>query len=255
MKFSIITPSYNQGAFIERTLKSVLAQEGNFDLELRVMDGGSSDGTLAILRRYEHDTRLRWTSGADGGQSDALNRGFEDTDGDVIAWLNSDDIYEPGALQAVADVYRATPFDWCFGNCRNIDEHDHEIRTAVKNYKRRQGLNYSYRRLLRRDFVSQPATFFSRAVYERIGAIHLDLHLAMDYDYWLRLGRESDPVFIDRDLAAFRWHSESKNGAAYRRAAWEAYQTAKRHARPSERIDLAYHFAHVIALSAIYPFL
>ena len=255
MKFSIITPSYNQGAFIERTLKSILSQEGDFDLELRVMDAGSSDGTLAVLRRYENDERMRWTSESDKGQSDAINRGFEDTDGDVIAWLNSDDIYEPGALQAVAEAYKAQPFDWCFGNCRNIDENDNEIRTAIMKYKRKQGQNYSYGNLLRRDFVSQPATFFSRAAYERIGPIGLELHLAMDYDYWLRLGRESGPVFIDRALASFRWHSESKNGAAYRKAAWEAYQVARHHARPSERIDLLYHFAHVMILSVLYPFL
>jgi glycosyltransferase involved in cell wall biosynthesis len=255
MKFSIITPSYNQGSFVERTLKSILSQEGDFDLQLRVMDAGSSDGTLAVLRRYEDDKRLRWTSEPDKGQSDAINRGFEETDGDVIAWLNSDDLYEPGALQTVAEAYNAEPFGWCFGNCRNIDENDKEIRVPVKNYKRRQGLNYSYRHLLRRDFVSQPATFFSRAAYERIGPIEINLHLAMDYDYWLRLGRDSDPLFIDRDLASFRWHNESKNGAAYRHAAWEAYQTAKRHAQPSERVDLLYHFAHVIILSALYPFL
>ncbi len=255
MKFSIITPSYNQGTFIERTLKSVLSQEGDFELELRVMDGGSSDGTLAVLRGYETDKRLRWTSGPDQGQSDAINRGFEDTDGDIIAWLNSDDLYEPGALQAVADACREKPFDWCFGNCRNIDEHDNEIRRVIARYKRNQGLNYSYRRLLRRDFVSQPATFFTREAYRQLGDIDRKLYYSMDYDYWLRLGRMSDPVFIDRPLASFRWHSESKNGALYRRAAWETYQTARRHARPSERIDLAYHFAHVMILSVLYPFL
>ncbi len=255
MKFSIITPSYNQGAFIERTLNSILSQEGDFDLELRVMDAGSSDGTLAVLRHYEGDTRLRWTSGPDQGQSDAINRGFEETDGDVIAWLNSDDMYEPGALQTVAEAYNAKPFDWCFGNCRNIDEHDHEVRRVIMRYKREQSLRYSYARLLRRDFVSQPATFFTRKAYQQIGDVDRALYYSMDYDYWLRLGRASQPTFIDRTLASFRWHSQSKNGALYRRAAWETYQTARRHAQPAERIDLLYHFAHVMILSVLYPFL
>lgn len=255
MKFSIVTPSYNQGAFIERTLQSILGQEGEFDLELRVMDGGSSDGTPAVLRRYGDDARLRWTSHPDNGQSDAINRGFAATDGDILAWLNSDDLYAPGALQAVAEAYRARPFDWCFGNCINIDEHDHEIRRSITAYKRRQSLRYGYRRLLRRDFISQPATFFTRRAFERTGEIERGLTYSMDYDYWLRLGRGFDPVFLDRTLASFRWHSASKNGALYRRAAWETYQTAHRHARPSERADLLYHFAHVVILSAVYPFL
>ena len=253
MKFSIITPSYNQGPFIERTIQSILAQEGDFELEHLVMDGGSSDGTLAILRRYED--RLRWVSGKDDGQSDAINKGFDATNGDVIAWLNSDDLYEPGALQAVAEAYASQSFDWCFGNCRNIDEQDNEIRRAVARYKQKQGRHYSFRNLIRRDFVSQPATFFPRAAYKRIGPIDLSLHYAMDYDYWLRLGRISDPVVIDRTLASFRWHSQSKNGALYRRAAWEAYQTARHHAHEGERSDLLYHFAHVIILSILYPFL
>jgi glycosyltransferase involved in cell wall biosynthesis len=253
MKFSIITPSYNQGAFIERTIRSIHSQEGDFELEHLVMDGGSSDGTLAILRR--HEDRLRWISGPDRGQSDAINKGVADTTGDLIAWLNSDDLYEPGALQAVAESYDAQPFDWCFGNCRNIDEHDNEIRRAIARYKRYQARHYSFRHLIRRDFVSQPATFFSRAAYDRVGPIDLSLHYSMDYDYWLRLGRGSAPAFIDRTLASFRWHTQSKNGSLYRRAAWETFQTARRHARRTERVDLAFHFAHVMILSGLYPFL
>ncbi|NQU38857.1 MAG: glycosyltransferase [Lentisphaerae bacterium] len=253
MKFSIITPSYNQGSYIERTIKSIHAQEGDFELEHLVMDGGSSDGTLAVLRRYED--RLRWVSGQDEGQSDALNKGFTDTTGDVIAWLNSDDLYLPGTLQAVAHAYQTQPFDWCFGNCSNMDEQDNEIRPSITRYKRRQALSYSYRHLLRRNFISQPATFFSRAAFERAGLIELNLHFAMDYDYWLRLGRQSDPVYIDRTLASFRCYSQSKTGALYRKSAWEAYNIARRHARSEERVDLLYHFAHVIILGVMYPFL
>ena len=255
MKFSIITPSYNQGSYIERTLESILSQEGDFELELLVMDGGSSDGTLAVLRRFEQDARLRWVSGQDEGQSDAINKGFNDTSGDLIAWLNSDDLYAPGALQTVATAYAEKPFDWCFGNCHNIDENDNEVRASITRYKQRQSQRYSYQRLLRRDFISQPATFFSRAAYEKVGPVELKLHYAMDYDYWLRLGRLSDPRFIDQPLASFRWHSQSKNGALYRKAAWEAFTVARRHAQPDERIDLLYHFAHVIALGVLYPFL
>ena len=132
MKFTIITPSLNQGAFIERTLKSIQAQRRDVDVEHWVMDGGSTDGTLDILRRCEG--QLSWTSGPDQGQSDAINKGLRRATGDILAWLNSDDVYEPGALVAVAAAYRTRPFQWAFGNCRIIDETDREIRRAVTAY-------------------------------------------------------------------------------------------------------------------------
>ena len=253
MKFPIVTPSYNQGAFIERTIQSVQAQAGDFEVEHIVMDGGSTDDTLAVLRRYTD--RLQWTSQPDDGQSDAINQGFRRATGDILAWLNSDDTYQPGALQAVAESYAREPFDWCFGNCHIVDEHDRPIRTAITAYKVAQSRRYNYRRLLRRDFIPQPAAFFSCAACERTGDIARDLVYSMDYDYWLRLGQAAAPRYIDRFLANFRWHTASKNGALYRRAAWETYQTARRHARPGNRLDLACHFLHVLTLSVLYRFL
>ncbi len=253
MKFTIVTPSFNQAAYLERTIRSVLDQQGDFTLEYRVVDGGSTDGSLDILRRY--GDRLRWTSGPDNGQSDAINRGLAEATGDVLAWLNSDDRYAPGALQAVAEAWQARPFDWCFGNCRIIDEADREIRRAITRYKTAQSRRYGYRRLLRRDFISQPSTFFSRAAVQAVGLLDPALVYSMDYDYWLRLGRRADPVFLDRCLADFRWHAASKNGARYRRAAWETYRTACRQARGGERRELAWHLAHVAALNILYRFL
>jgi len=250
MKISIVTPSFNQGRFIERTLCSVLEQTGDFDLELLVMDGGSTDETLSILRRYE--SRLRWVSEPDGGQSDAINKGFHLASGNILAWLNSDDTYVPGALERVAAAYRARPFAWCFGNCHIVDEQDREIRAAITRYKDRQARRYSYRRLLRRDFVSQPAAFFSSDAYRQVGDVSRDLNYSMDYDYWLRLAQGWPPVYIDAFLANFRWHAASKNGAYYRAAAWETFQTARRHAGSGHGFDVSMHFLHFCALSAIY---
>lgn len=253
MKFTIITPSLNQGAFIERTLASIHAQRRDVDVEHLVVDGGSTDGTQDILRRYEG--QLSWTSGPDQGQSDAINRGLRRASGDILAWLNSDDVYEPGALAAVAAAYRAQPFQWAFGNCRIIDETDREIRHAVTAYKMRQSRRYSFRRLLRRDFIPQPAAFFTSEAFAQTGDIDCGLHYSMDYDYWLRLGRRWTPCYLDRTLAGFRWHTQSKNGSAYRAAACESLATARRHARPGEGLDILMHRLHVLALVIVYRFL
>lgn len=253
VRISVVTPSYNQGRYIERTIESVLGQTGDFELEYCVVDGGSTDGTIDILRRY--GSRFRWVSEPDGGQSDAINKGFRMTNGEIIAWLNSDDLYHAGALESVALEYRRESFDWCFGNCRIVDEDDREIRRSITAYKVAQAKRYSYRRLLRRCFVSQPAAFFSRAAYEAAGEVSRELTYSMDYDYWLRLGRRSPPRYVDRFLADFRWHTRSKNGAAYRAAAWETYQTARRHAGPGHATDLAFHFLHFCTLSVVYRFL
>lgn len=253
MKISIITPSYNQGRYLERTVMSVLGQRGDFDLEYLVIDGGSTDDSVSVLKRY--GDRLRWVSEPDRGQSDAINKGFGMATGDMLAWLNSDDTYEPGALAAVAATYREAPFEWAFGDCRIIDEEDREIRRAITRYKRAQSRRYSFNRLLRRDFISQPSTFFSSRAYRETGEISRDLVYSMDYDYWLRLGRRWPPRYMRSFLANFRWHSVSKNGAAYRRAALETLQTARRHARPEERVHVLMHVGHYWALSILYRFL
>jgi len=253
LKISVVTPSYNQGRYIERTIQSVMGQTGDFELEYCVVDGGSTDGTLDVLRRY--GDRLRWVSERDQGQSDAINKGFRMTGGEMIAWLNSDDLYSAGAIESVAREYRREPFAWGFGNCRIVDENDREIRRFITRYKAAQSRRYSYGRLLRRCFVSQPATFFSRAAYEEIGDVSRELTYSMDYDYWLRLGKRWPPRYLDRFLADFRWHTRSKNGAAYRAAAWETYRTARRQAGPGHSMDLAFHFLHFCALSVVYRFL
>ena len=253
VKMSVVTPSYNQGRYIERTIQSVLGQTGDFELDYCVVDGGSTDGTLDVLRR--HGARLRWISERDRGQRDAINKGFRMTGGEIVAWLNSDDLYRAGALESIAREYQREPFAWCFGNCRVVDEDDREIRQSITRYKVAQSRRYSYDRLLRRCFVSQPATFFSRSAYEAIGDVSRELTYSMDYDYWLRLGKRWPPRYLERFLADFRWHARSKNGGAYRAAAWETYQTARRHAGPGHAVDLAFHFLHFCALSVVYRFL
>jgi glycosyltransferase involved in cell wall biosynthesis len=253
VKFTIVTPSYNQGPFIQRTIESVLSQRGDFELEYLVVDGGSKDETLPILRRYPG--RLRFVSEPDRGQSDAINKGFRMATGDVLAWLNSDDTYEPGALGAVARALRESGARWCFGKCRIVDEHGREIRRALSGYKDWVSRRYSLRRLLGRNFIAQPATFFRRDLLAEAGPIDESLHYAMDYDLWLRFARLAPPAFVEQPLAAFRWHASSKTAARYRTAAWECLQIARGRARRGERLALIEHLAHYVGEVLVYRLL
>ncbi len=253
MKISIVTPSLNQGEFLERTILSVLSQKSNFDLEYIIIDGGSIDDSLDIIKRYED--RLRWVSEKDEGQSDAINKGFHMASGEILAWLNSDDTYEPDALSEVADQYKKTRFNWCFGNCKNIDEDDREIRKAITRYKLFESKRYSYGRLLSKDFISQPAVFFTRNVYQEVGPLDLNCHYSMDYDYWLRIGRKYSPAYINKFLANFRWQRGSKNSENYKKAAFETYLTAKRHATSMEIYPVFRHYLHYVMLRVLYRLL
>jgi glycosyltransferase involved in cell wall biosynthesis len=207
-KISVITPSYNSGRFIEHTIQSVLSQEYP-KLEYIVMDGGSTDNTLEILQKYKGS--VNWISEKDSGQSHAINKGFALATGDVLAYLNADDIYEPGALHTVGNYFLKHPTAyWVTGRCRFIDQNDHEIRKLASIYKYIWLFWGSYKALLVIDYVSQPATFWHRTVINKIGYFDETLYYAMDYDYSLRIGKLFKMCRIDRSLAAYRIHSASK---------------------------------------------
>jgi len=253
MKISIITPSLNQGAFIERTILSVLSQKGDFELDYIIVDGGSTDNTLDIVRKYQEN--LTWISEKDQGQSDAINKGFNMATGELLAWLNSDDTYEPNALNEVVQRYKEYKYSWCFGNCRNINESDQEIRKIITWYKIIQSKRYSFQRLLSKDFIPQPATFFTREVFREIGPLDINCEYSMDYDYWLRIAKKYEPFYINKFLANFRWQAESKNSANYKKAAYETYLTAKRHGSPQDNYPILRHYLHYRTLCVLYRFL
>ena len=210
-KISVITPSYNQAQFIEQTIQSVLSQ-GYPNLEYIVMDGGSTDGTLEILRKYAD--HLYWVSEPDRGQSHAINKGFARASGDVLAFLNSDDLYEPGALLSVGSYFAAHPeVFWLTGWCRTIDAQGKEIRRLSTWYKMFWLLFRSYTVLLVLDYISQPATFWRREVIDKVGGFDESLHYAMDYDYSLRVGKYYKLSVLNHFIARFRVHAFSKAGA------------------------------------------
>ena len=216
LRISIVTPSYNQAHFIERTLRSVLAQEGNFELDYRVLDGGSQDGTLDILRRY--GDRLSWTCGPDKGQVDAINKGLRLAGGDILGWVNSDDVLLPGALARVVAAFDAHPgAEWVHGRCEIIDAQDRPIRRLISAYKDFRARRHTFQNLLTENYVNQMTAFWRRSVHEQIGYLDESLKLAFDYEFWLRLAQRGAPVYLHDRIACFRWYETSKSGSNYER--------------------------------------
>ncbi len=243
MRISVVTPSFNQGRYLRESVDSVLSQSGPFGVRHRVVDGGSTDGTLAVLRSIS-DPRLTWTSDPDGGQSDAVNRGLAEVDGDVVGWLNSDDAYAPGALAAVAATFADPAVRWAVGQYAIVDDAGAVVRTAVVRYKDRLLRRHSYRRLLRQNYIAQPAVFWRRSFGQLVGGLDPSLHYTMDYDLWLRMARRADPVLIRQPLARFRVHPASKTGRINRGQFDEGYRVACRYVDGDRRSRLA-HRLHV----------
>jgi glycosyltransferase involved in cell wall biosynthesis len=244
VKVSVVTPSFNQCGFLARMAESVLSQRGDFDLEWIIVDGGSTDGSVEFLRGIP-DPRVLVTSEPDRGQSHAINKGLALAGGDVIAWLNADDLYPPGALAAVAKAFSAHPdAGWLVGRYEIIDAHDRPIRPGVVRYKERRLRRYSYRALLRENFLPQPAVFWRRSFGIEVGPLDESLHWTMDYDLWLRMGRRCDPLVVDRLLARFRLHETSKSGAFDRRQFDEGYAVARRYS-DGDRVSRLLHRLNV----------
>ena len=228
---SVVTPLYNMAGFLPRTARSILDQTGDFDLEWIVTDGQSTDGGVDLLSQLARtDPRVKWTSEPDHGQSNAINKGFSRASGTILAWLGADDLYEPGAIAKVVEMFSARPdVHWLVGRCAIINPDDQIIRPSIARYKQFKMRRYKYRRLLRENFIDQPSTFWRRSLFETVGPIDESLHYTMDYDLWLRFARHADPLYVDHPLARFRLHPGSKTGAVNRGQFDEQFAVASRH--------------------------
>ena len=253
-KISIIIPCYNAAKFIEQTIQSILNQ--NYpNLECIVIDRESNDGTLDILKKYE--SKITWISEKDKGQSDAINKGLKLAQGDIVTYLNADDVYERDCFQKVANFFeKKPPVKWVYGKCKIIDENSVEIRKPITWYKYFWQKRYSYNGLLISDFIAQPAVFWRRELVDEIGLFDINKHLAMEYDYWLRIGVKYEPGFINEYLAGFRLHPVSKSSTSFSAAANEALDVAKRYAISGKRVFLIpLQYLNYFLVVSIYSFL
>jgi glycosyltransferase involved in cell wall biosynthesis len=201
---SIITPSFNQARFLEETIRSVLEQDYP-NLEYILVDGGSSDGSPEIIQRYKE--RLSWwVSEPDLGQTDAINKGFARARGEILAWLNSDDTYLPGAITQAVDFLKSHPdVGMVYGDANLIDEQGN----VIGKFPARQ-TNY---KKLRRGFVHIPqqASFFRASLWRQVGPLDPSFYFAMDYDLWVRLARLAPLIHYPRPWANFRLHESGKS--------------------------------------------
>jgi len=200
---SIITPSYNHGEFIEETIKSVLSQDYPH-IEHIVVDGGSADNTIEILKKYED--RLKWVSEKDKGQSDAINKGFRMARGKIFAWLNSDDIYLPRAVSKAVEFLGNRPdIKMIYGNARFCDERG----KIIGEYRPPEV--FDYKSLAFYNSICQPSTFFRRDAFFDVGGIDLSLHHLMDHDLWMKMAKRFNVAYIPEFLSIYRLHEESKS--------------------------------------------
>jgi glycosyltransferase involved in cell wall biosynthesis len=226
VRITIVTPAFNARATIEETLASVRAQD-HPDVEHIVVDGGSTDGTVDVLRATDG---VRWVSEPDRGLAHAMNKGIAMATGEVIGELNADDRYRPGALRAVAAAFEApSGVEWVTGRCPIIDAAGREIRRPVTAYKNALLRRYSFGLYLTHNFVSAPATFFRTDVLREIGGFDERYRISVDYDLQLKLARRGDPMMLDRDLAEFRMAEGSLSMAGFERQFAEHAEQARRH--------------------------
>jgi glycosyltransferase involved in cell wall biosynthesis len=200
---SIVTPSYNQGQFLEKTILSVLDQDYP-DLEYYVIDGGSTDRSVEIIKKYQ-DRLAGWVSETDQGQTDAINKGFSLCRGEIMAWLNSDDIYYPGAVRSAVDKLLADPSaGMVYGDTNLIDKDDN----VVGKFNAQQT---NYRRLMQGGvYIPQPAAFWRRGLWDQVGPLDPSFYFAMDYDLWVKFSKVSRIIYTPRLWAGFRIHGAGK---------------------------------------------
>jgi len=247
-KISIITPSFNQGQFIEETIQSVLNQKYP-NLEYIVIDGGSTDNTLDVLKKFEG--KLKWISEKDKGQSDGINKGFKMATGDIVAWLNSDDYYLPGALHEVARFFIKNPkAQWVTGDYKIINAEGKEIQKYIVWYKRLLRLFPTFGMLSFANYIIQPSTFWKSNLLKRVGLLDLKLHFEMDYEYWLRMFQQEKLHVLKKRLSAFRIHKNSKGGSQYKKQFREEVVTLKKYS--SNRLILFLHKIHNMLIIQVY---
>lgn len=258
-KISIVTISYNQGPFLEKAICSVLDQ-GYPNLEYIVIDGGSTDRSVEIIRRYERHLAY-WVSERDRGQSHALNKGFDRCTGDLMGWLNSDDYFLPGALEAFAEASMKTPESGAWvGDAQQVDVKGHVLKIQRPGLLDRESLaDWEV------NGFQQPACLFSRQAWDAARPIDEGLYIAMDFDLWLKISKTRGFARIPLTLAAATIHPSAKTQACENLKHVEMWMVLMRHQFEDlakrkmmemlEREDLLRQKVDRLTQSAVYPFI
>jgi len=206
-RITVVTPSYNQAQFLEQTILSVIGQQYP-NLEYIILDGGSKDGSVEIIKKYEQHLKY-WESAPDGGQAAAINKGFDMATGEILGWLNSDDMYMPGALHTVAKLLDKTSTNRViFGNCLHFEE---------ENTRKTRGSDvvedHQYIELRLADYIIQPSSFWTKKTFEDIGPLDTSLNYVFDWDWYIRAQQKgTDFLPVTPFLSMYRKHNAHKTG-------------------------------------------
>jgi glycosyltransferase involved in cell wall biosynthesis len=216
MVISIVTPSYNQGPFLAQTIESVISQKGSFTIDYTIMDGNSSDDSVAIIKRYQRmlesgswpvqcdGISFSWSSQPDKGQADAIKRGFQQAQGSVLAWLNSDDFYLPGTLQAICACFSTNnDIAMVYGEAMYCDAQGEHL-------GRYPAEAFDIERLACFNFIPQPSTFFRKEAYEAVGGLDDSLRYVMDFDLTCRICKKFSCRYLPQQFSCYRLHETAK---------------------------------------------
>ena len=210
MNFSIIVPTFNCEEYLVECLSSIFRQVHNGNNEVILVDNKSTDKTLEIARTYQLLYKgMNIISEKDNGEPDALNKGLKLVTGDIVAYLDSDDIYEPDAFRHVEDIIQNN--DWIYGKSYFIDKDGKQIRRIITMFKQTLQRNYSYEKLCNLCFICQPSVFLKREFVQKVGEFNVDYPLIFDYEYWLRAGLISSPLYVPLYLSSMRAHGGSNS--------------------------------------------
>jgi glycosyltransferase involved in cell wall biosynthesis len=259
-KFHIVVPSFNQGQFIGQTLDSILDQPG-FDINVYVFDGGSTDGTVDLLKTF--GKKIFWVSAKDEGQTDAINKGLRkilssgdiDLENDIFAYINSDDYYFKYVFAAVALEFQNNPDEnWLVGECAIVNADGNPFQKRVQDYKKFWRRFLSWNLLLILNPIPQPATFIRLKAVKATGEFSQNLRYTMDYEYWLRLWKKfGAPMQVDQVLSAFRIHGQSKGTTSFDKQFAEQLVVAKNMSQ--NPVSLILQKVHNKLITTVYKFL
>jgi glycosyltransferase involved in cell wall biosynthesis len=230
-KISIVVPSYNKAKFIELTLKSIFSQ--NYEnLEVVIQDGGSTDGSVEIIKKFAKKYPIILESKRDKGQLDAVNIGMKKATGQILTFINADDCYKPDALSAVSKAYTKNPNSlWFAGKGIVVNENEKEIAKAVTWYKNLLlSLNSKFF-LLITNYLIQPSVFFTKSAYKKYGPFTGTSDFITEYNLWLKLGHVSMPVIINKNISEFRIEPNTKTKRMFKKLLFEDMKIVKKYTR------------------------